>query len=53
MYSLDYLIVLNKETKEKLIGLCLNRNLFDEETGLETEIDIKGDEEEELEEEEI
>ena len=52
--TLDYLTALNIETKEKLIGLCLNRNLFDEETEWETEIDNKEDdeqEEEELEEE--
>ena len=53
MYPLDYLTALNTETKEQLIGLCLNRNLFDEETDWETEIDNKGDkeQEEELEEE--
>ena len=56
MYPLDYLTALNIETKEKLIGLCLNRNLFDEETEWETEIDNKEDdeqEEEELEEEHL
>ena len=37
MNPLDYLTVLNKETKEKLIGLCLNRNFFDEETDLDKE----------------
>ena len=50
MYPLDYLAALNKETKEKLIGLCLNRNLFDEETESETEMDYEGDEEQEEEE---
>ena len=45
MYPLDYLAALNKETKEKLIGLCLNMNLFDEETESETEMDYEGDEE--------
>ena len=50
MYPLDYLTALNTETKEQLIGLCLNRNLFDEETDWETEIDNKGDEEQEEEE---
>ena len=56
MYPLDYLTALNIETKEKLIGLCLNRNLFDEETEWETDIDNKEDdeqEEEELEEEHL
>ena len=29
MVPLDYLSVLNSETKEKLIGLCLDRKLLD------------------------
>ena len=29
MNALDYLSVLNEETKEKLIGLCMDRNLLD------------------------
>ena len=28
MVPLDYLSILNSETKEKLIGLCLNRKLI-------------------------
>jgi len=44
MVPLDYLSVLNSETKEKLIGLCLNRKLLDcfnedEETVYEEEIE--------------
>ena len=53
MYPLDYLTALNKDTKEKLIGLCLNRNLFDEETELETEMDYESEDDEEQEEEGI
>ena len=29
MKALDYLTVLNEETKEKLIGLCMDRNILD------------------------
>ena len=29
MVPLDYLSILNSETKEKLIGLCLNRKLIE------------------------
>ena len=29
MFPLDYLSILNSETKEKLIGLCLNRKLIE------------------------
>ena len=29
MNALDYLSVLNEETKEKLIGLCMDRDLLD------------------------
>jgi len=44
MVPLDYLSVLNSETKEKLIGLCLDRKLLDsfnedEETVYEEEIE--------------
>ena len=44
MVPLDYLSILNSETKEKLIGLCMNRKLlesFDEdrETMYEEEIE--------------
>ena len=40
MNALDYLLVLNEEIKEKLIGLCMDRNLLnsDEDTLGETEI---------------
>ena len=51
MEALDYLSVLNDETKEKLIGLCLNRKLLEdfnedgetnyEEDKMEDEIDEK------------
>ena len=30
MEALDYLSVLNDETKEKLIGLCLDKKLLDD-----------------------
>ena len=54
MVPLDYLSVLNSETKEKLIGLCLNRKLIesfneDGETKYE-EDEIEEDEDEEDEE---
>ena len=48
MNALDYLLVLNEETKEKLIGLCMDRNLInsDEDTFGETEIENSEEEEE-------
>ena len=54
MVPLDYLSVLNSETKEKLIGLCLNRKLIesfneDGETKYE-EDEIEEDEDEEADE---
>jgi len=52
MSALDYLGILNEETKEKLIGLCKDRDLFksfDEET-INGETDLDGEEEEEDEE---
>ena len=52
MSALDYLRILNEETKEKLIGLCMERGLFksfDDET-INGEKDIDGEEEEEDEE---
>ena len=47
MNALDYLLVLNEETKEKLIGLCMDRNLInsDEDTFGETEIENSEEEE--------
>jgi len=48
MCPLDYLSCLNEETKEKLIGLCMDRNILN---SLEDET-IYGDTEEEVEEEE-
>ena len=33
MVPLDYLSILNSETKEKLIGLCLDRKLMDDDDG--------------------
>ena len=58
MCPLDYLSFLNSETKEKLLGLCLNRKLlesFDEEAETmvdEENLDGEIDEEMELEENE-
>ena len=54
MFPLDYLSILNSETKEKLIGLCLNRKLIesfneDGETMYEEE-EIEEEEDEEAEE---
>ena len=51
MNALDYLSVLNDETKEKLIGLCMNRNILDsdEETFVGTD---ENDSEEEIDSEE-
>ena len=52
MSALDYLGILNEETKEKLIGLCMDRGLFksfDDET-INGETDIDGEEGEEDEE---
>ena len=49
MNALDYLGILNEETKEKLIGLCMDRGLFksfDDEI-INGETDIDGEEEEE------
>ena len=52
MNALDYLSVLNDETKEKLIGLCMDRNILDsdeetfggtEENDSEEEIDSEED----------
>ena len=60
MCALDYLGCLNEETKEKLIGLCMDRNIFnseDETLSGETDEDKyeegKEEEEEGKEEEEI
>ena len=46
MTALEYLQILNKDAKEKLIGLCFNKNIMDylDETNDGTEVD---DEEEE------
>ena len=51
MCPLEYLSILNEDTKQKLIGLCMDRTLLDEETldGSEKHDD---EEEEEIEEEE-
>ena len=48
MDALNYLLVLNEETKEKLIGLCMDRKLLnsDEETIGETELYDSEEEEE-------
>jgi len=47
MNALDYLLVLNEETKEKLIGHWMDRNLLnsDEETIWETELSDSEEEE--------
>ena len=52
MKALDYLTVLNEETKEKLIVLCMDRNLLDtdEETFGGSEENDSAEEEEEEEE---
>ena len=49
MNALDYLGLLNEETKEKLIGLCMDRGLFksfDDKT-INGETDIDGEEDDE------
>ena len=48
MDALNYLLVLNEETKEKLNGLCMDRKLLnsDEETIGETELYDSEEEEE-------
>ena len=48
MVPLDYLSILNSETKEKLIGLCMNRKFienFDEDRKTMYEEDKLGEEE--------
>ena len=52
MSALDYLGILNKETKEKLIGLCKDRDLFKsfDDKAINGERDIDEEEEEEDEE---
>ena len=51
MAALDYLSILNTETKEKLIGLCLNKQLmegFDEDKETMFEEEELEDEDEEM-----
>ena len=54
MTALEYLQILNKDAKEKLIGLCFNKNIMDylDETNDGTEVD-DDDEDEDLEEMEM
>ena len=58
MTALEYLEILNKETKKKLVGLCFNKNILNplDETTNETdneeeEVEVEG-KENEVEEEE-
>ena len=56
MVPLDYLSILNSETKEKLIGLCLNRKLIEsinEDGETMYEEDEEGEEEGEEEDEDM
>ena len=50
MTALEYLDILNKKTKEKLIGLCLDKSILD---SIDNSTNFDDDEEEDEEEDEV